>query len=251
MSDSNGFACPECPRHTKTSASFCPACGRVFPLFKLSHMAPSKGLLAERQAASPAHFEPMPQAVVQDLEALRRNGKCARPAWLLVGESEMILAIPVLGFAFCFCATVLFGIIHNIMAEEKGDYRDVFIAGFAIAFAAGIVLYFLAKALKPLVYVFLNMRVGGDRLLTDRRVFFCALEEGLAWHDTFGLRYVPWTAVTGLTFDAGSSEQGAALGFSDRRTNEAFKLRSALMFNAKDVKAIHAEMAKRLAAQSA
>lgn len=251
MSDSNGFACPECPRHTKTSASYCPACGRVFPLFKLSHMAPSKVLIAERQAASPAHFEPMPQAVVQDLEAIRRNGKCARPAWLLVGESEMILAIPIVGFVFCFCATVIFGIIHNILGEEKGDYRAVFVAGFGIAFAVGIVFYLLAKALKPVVYLFLNMRSGGDRLLTDRRCFFCALEEGLAWHDTFGLRYIPWPAVTGMSFEPGTSEQGATLRFSDSRTNETLKLHSAITFNPKDVQAIHAEMTKRLAALSA
>ncbi|MBE7465784.1 MAG: hypothetical protein HS116_20105 [Planctomycetes bacterium] len=249
MSDSSGFACPECPRHTKTSASYCPACGRVLPLFKLSHMSPAQGLVAERQAASPAHFEPMPQAVVQDLEAIRRKGKPARPAWMLVGESEMILAIPVLGFAFCFCATVIFGIIHNIMAEEKGDYRDVFLAGGAISFAVGIVLYFLAKVLKPLVYVFLNMRAGGDRLLTDRRVLFCVIEEGVIWHDPFGLRYVPWAAVVGLNLE--SNEEGATLRFSDSRTNEAHQLRSALMFNRMDVKAIHAEMAKRLAAQPA
>lgn len=214
-------------------------------------MSPAQGLVAERQAASPAHFEPMPQAVVQDLEAIRRKGKPARPAWLLVGESEMILAIPIVGFVFCFCATVIFGIIHNIMAEEKGDYRDVFVAGFGIAFAVGIVLYLLAKALKPVVYLFLNMRAGGDRLLTDRRCFFCAFDEGLAWHDTFGLRYVPWPAVAELSFDAGSSEQGAALRFTDRRTNEAIKLHSAITFNTKDVQAIHAEMAKRLAAQPA
>ncbi|MCW8129492.1 MAG: hypothetical protein KIS92_03830 [Planctomycetota bacterium] len=210
-------------------------------------MTPTRSTQAERHPASPAHFDPMPQAVVRDLEAIRRGGKPERAAWMLVGESELILAIPLVGFAALFVLTVVFGIIHNLSTTEKHDYRDVFLAGFAIAFLTGFVLYFIAKAIKPLIYVFLNIRAGGDRLCTDRRVFMYACEEGLVWHDVFGLRYFPWRSVSNLALEDGTSEQGTTLRFTDARSGEQQTLRSALMFNRKDVRAIHAEIARRLA----
>lgn len=247
MGDAASFACPDCAIQAKTGASFCTACARPLPLFKLSYLAPTRSTQAERHPASPAHFDPMPQAVVRDLEAIRRGGKPERASWMLVGESELILAIPVLGFAIIFVLTVVFGIIHNLTTTEKGDYRDVFLAGFGLAFVAGIVLYFIAKLIKPLVYVFLNIRAGGDRLGTDRRVFVLACEEGLVWHDVFGLRYVPWRSLSNLALEDGSSEQGTSLHFTDARSGEKLTLRSALMFNRKDVRAIHAEIARRLA----
>lgn len=247
MAEPVAFSCPECATHARTALSYCPACTRPFPLLKTAYIVPPAGVLkaSERQPASPSNFEPLPAAVVRDLEAIRRTGKSERQGWLLVGESELILGIPVVGFAVCFVITVIFGILDGIFGDREGDYRAVFAIGFGISFAVGLILFLLAKMIKPAVYALLNGRAGGNRLLTDRRVFIYMAEEGLVWHDPFGLRFVPWQAIAAITHDPGTKDQPACLRFVDSRTNEVLNLHAALMFNGTDLRNIHAELLKR------